>query len=149
MDDRLSIILSENLALFRGGKLNCAETVLVSLSQYFGEAGDFAPRIATAFGGGVCGRQGICGAVTGGLMAIGLRLGRKNPGDDKAPANDAGKALIKWVEESFPSLDCLTLTGADFSDPEQSARFRAPGGTHDTVCVRLVEEIVRRLAETL
>ena len=149
MDDRFQTILDENLALFRIGKLNCAETVLMTLSQFFGEEGDFEPRIATAFGGGVCGRQGICGAVTGGLMAIGLRLGRKNPGDDKAPANDAGKALIRWVAETNPSLDCLALTGADFSDPEQSARFREPGGAHETVCERLVEGIARRLAETI
>ncbi len=149
MDERFEAILKENLDLFRTGKLNCAETVLTTLSQYYGETGGFAPRIATAFGGGICSRQGICGAVTGGLMAIGLKLGRKNPGDDKAPANEAGKSLLKWVEENYPSLDCRALADADFSDPEQLARFRAPGGAHETVCVPLVEAVSRRLAKTL
>ncbi len=149
MDERLEAILSENLELFRGQKLNCAEAVLCSLLQYWGEAGDFAPRIATAFGGGICGRQGTCGALTGGLMAVGMKLGRRQPGDDKAPANQAGKALLAWAEGGLPSLDCRALTGADFANPEESARFRAPGGAHEMVCERLVARVVRRLAETL
>lgn len=149
MDDRLSIILEENLALFRGQKLNCAETVLYTLTRYWGEDGDFAPRIATAFGGGICGRQGLCGALTGALMVIGLRLGRRVPGDDKAPANQAGKAFLQWAEVEFPSLECRTLTSVDFSDPAQNARFREPGGAHEAVCERLVARVSRYLAETL
>jgi C_GCAxxG_C_C family probable redox protein len=149
VDERLEAILSETLDLFRAQKLNCAESVLCSLLKYWGEDGDFAPRIATAFGGGICGRQGICGALTGGLMAVGIKLGRRQPGDDKAPANQAGKALIAWAEGEIPSLDCRTLTGADFSNPEESARFRAPGGAHEAVCERLVAQVVRRLAQTL
>jgi len=147
MNQRLESILGENLALFRGQKLNCAEAVLLTLAQYRGEAGDFAPRIATAFGGGVCGRQGLCGALTGGLMAIGLELGRKQPGDDKAPANQAGKALLAWAGERFSALECRALTGVDFSDPDQNAAFRAPGGAHEAVCERLVAEVCRHLAE--
>ena len=149
MEERLDAILSEYLDLFRAGKLNCAEAVLMTLSRFLGEDGDYAPRIATAFGGGVCGRQGLCGALTGGLMAVGLRHGRKKPGDDKSPANDAGKALLKWAEERYPSLDCRILTGADFSDPLQSARFREKGGAHETVCERLVAEVCRHLSENL
>ncbi len=149
MDEKLEAILSENLELFRGQKLNCAEAVLCTVAAYLGEEGDFAPRIATAFGGGICGRQGLCGALTGGLMATGLKLGRRQPGDDKAPANQAGKALLQWAEENFPSLMCRDLTGADFSNPEDTARFRAPGGTHEMVCERLVAEVSRHLAETL
>jgi C_GCAxxG_C_C family probable redox protein len=149
MDVRLEDILSENLELFRGQKLNCAEAVLCSMMQFWGEDGDFAPRIATAFGGGICGRQGLCGALTGGLMAIGLKLGRRQPGDDKAPANQAGKAFLTWAGDSLPSLECRALTGVDFSDAAENARFRAPDGPHEKVCERLVAQVVRRLAETL
>lgn len=149
MDEQLDAILSQNLDQFRAGKLNCAEAVLLTMSRLLGEESDFAPRIATAFGGGVCGRQGLCGALTGGLMAVGLRHGRRKPGDDKAPANDAGNALIKWAEEHFQSLDCRALTGVDFSDPVQSAHFREKGGAHETVCERLVSEICLHLSENL
>ena len=149
MDERLEAILSENLELFRAQKLNCAESVLCSLLKYWGEDGDFAPRIATAFGGGICGRQGLCGALTGGLMAIGMKLGRQKPGDDKAPANQAGKALLSWAEGEHATLECRALTGTDFTNPEENARFRAPGGAHEAVCESLVAQVVRRLAVTL
>ena len=39
------------------------------------------------------------------------------------------------------------LTGIDFSDPDQNAAFRAPGGAHEAVCERLVAEVCRHLAE--
>jgi C_GCAxxG_C_C family probable redox protein len=103
MDERLEAILSENLDLFGAGKINCAEAVLMTLCRYYGEDGDFAPRIATAFGAGFSGRQELCGALSGGLMAVGLRLGRRKPGDDKAGAYGAGKALLKWAEARYPS----------------------------------------------
>jgi len=149
MDERLEAILSENLDLFRAGKINCAEAVLMTLARYFGEDGGFAPRIATAFGGGVSGRQELCGALSGGLMAVGLRLGRRNPGDDKAPAYEAGKALLKWAEARYPSLQCRSLTGLDFSDPVQFSRFREKGGVHETVCEKLVADVCRHLSENL
>ena len=37
------------------------------------------PRIATPFGGGIGGRGEVCGAVTGAVMAIGLKHGREEP----------------------------------------------------------------------
>jgi len=149
MDERLEAILSESLESFRAQKLNCAEAVLCSLLAFWGEEGEFAPRIATAFGGGICGRQGMCGALTGGLMAVGMKLGRRRPGDDKAPSYQAGKALLLWAEGEFSSLTCRDLTGVDFTNPEESARFRAPGGAHEAVCERLVADVCRHLAEGL
>ena len=148
MDEKLERILSENLESFKARKLNCAETVLCTLARYWGEESDVFPRIATAFGGGICSRQEICGALTGGLMAIGLKKGRRLPGDDNAPANQAGKALLQWAKENYGALDCLGLSGTDFTDPVQLERFRAPGGAHETVCERLVADVCRQLAET-
>jgi C_GCAxxG_C_C family probable redox protein len=44
---------------------------------------DCIPRIATGFGGGI-GKQGeVCGAVSGGVMVIGLLRGRTQS-DDRA-----------------------------------------------------------------
>lgn len=63
--------------LFQGG-LICAESVLTAVLEANGvEADGFAPQIATAFGGGVgrC-REEMCGALAGGLMALGMMQGR-------------------------------------------------------------------------
>lgn len=69
--------------LFQGG-LICSESVLTAVLEASGVACDgFAPRIATAFGGGVgrC-RQEMCGALAGGLMALGMLRGKAMPGDN-------------------------------------------------------------------
>lgn len=70
--------------LFRGG-LHCAEAVLQAVLEGEGVAvgdgrADFSPRIATAFGGGVGrSKKGLCGALSGGLMALGYLRGRNTP----------------------------------------------------------------------
>ena len=70
-------------ALFSAeGGLNCAEAVLAAaLEQTDLPPGGLLPRIATCFGGGVgrC-KEEMCGALSGGIMAVGCLLGRGEPG---------------------------------------------------------------------
>lgn len=71
--------------LFQGG-LVCSEAVLMAVLEASGvDADGFAPRIATAFGGGVgrC-REEMCGALAGGLMALGMLRGRAKAGENWA-----------------------------------------------------------------
>ena len=72
--------------LFRGG-LHCAEAVFQAVLEGAGAA-DVSPRVASAFGGGI-GRSklGMCGALSGGLMALGILRGRdsgREPWDETA-----------------------------------------------------------------
>ena len=54
---------------------SCSQSVLAAFAPEFGLDVDAALRVAAAFGGGM-GRPGHpCGAVTGALMALGLRYG--------------------------------------------------------------------------
>jgi len=55
---------------------NCAQSVLWSFSDEVRLDPDTALRIACGFGAGMARRQEVCGAVTGGIMVLGLRLGR-------------------------------------------------------------------------
>ena len=65
-------------------KLNCAESVLRGVCYAQGiDLPDIAKRMATPFGGGVGRSEDICGALTGGVMAIGVCLGRTTPEEDK------------------------------------------------------------------
>lgn len=68
--------------LFDNG-FNCAESVLLATSheKFAQSIGGIIPRIATGFGGGIARNGDVCGALTGGVMAIGLALGRVSPED--------------------------------------------------------------------
>lgn len=62
----------ERAVAFHGQGLNCAQSVLLALEDYTGLSPEIAQKVASGFGGGV--RSGeICGCVTGGVMALGMR----------------------------------------------------------------------------
>lgn len=69
--------------LFQGG-LHCAEVALLSTlegadPELAARLGEWAPKAATAFGGGVArSKKGLCGALSGGLIALGLLRGRNS-----------------------------------------------------------------------
>ena len=61
---------------------NCAQSVVVPFAQDAGIDEETAYAVAANFGGGM--KMGsVCGAITGGLMALGL-LGKDDPADANA-----------------------------------------------------------------
>lgn len=148
MDERLEQLIGMYLGDFHHGRLNCAEAVLIAMCDYYDVDMSICPMIATAFGGGMCGLQGVCGVMSGALMVIGLKHGREL-GGDRMPAYELGKKLFSWFEQRHGSAVCRDLTLADFTDPAQMAAFRLPGGAHGCVCEPLVAEACRWLADNL
>lgn len=146
MNQQLEGILEQTVAAFHAGRLNCAECVLLTLAQVYGWEPRYIPRIATPFGGGIGGSGQTCGALSGGLMALGILYGREE-GGDKAPSYEKAQALCGWMQAGYGSLCCRELTGTDFSDPAQQAAFRAPGGKHEILCEKLVGEVCRFVVE--
>ena len=76
-------------------KLNCAESVLrgVCHAQRIGLP-DAAKRMATPFGGGVGRSEDLCGALAGGVMALGASIGRVSPDEDRLRSYDAAGKLF-------------------------------------------------------
>ena len=95
---------------------HCAEAVSLTIVQTYGnDVAHDIPKVATAFGGGV-GRTGqdICGALTGGILALGYLFGRNGPGADWTDAAElAAKLRRRFVKEhgSTNCADLLTMFG--------------------------------------
>jgi C_GCAxxG_C_C family probable redox protein len=68
---------------FKNG-YNCAQSVLLTMQEYYGNPqNELIPKIAAAFGAGI-GRCGsLCGALTGATMTIGIRHAPNEPGMEK------------------------------------------------------------------
>ena len=82
---------------------NCCQAVLMSCSEEFGLSEQQAYQLAAFFGAGM--RRGeVCGAVTGALMALGLRYG-----DTNNRQCSKSKEFLKAFEEEFSSLICRQL----------------------------------------
>ena len=136
---------SHAIQLFTEGKLSCSESVLQAMADFWGVSDPLIPRIATPFRGGLCGTQQVCGVVSGGLMAIGIRLGRDSGSEDGKACVAKGKEFIAWVNGEFGALGCRELTGLDFADEEQHKLFQQQ--RRGEVCVPLVAKCCRWLAE--
>ena len=122
-------------------KLNCAESVF--RGTCFAEdiaLDDIPKRMATPFGGGI-GRSGdVCGALTGGVLAIGASLGRTSPDSDKTACYEAAGALHKQFEEMFGASSCKALNMSDFTSPQHRARC----GRFVEMATRLTLSVLRR-----
>lgn len=91
---------------------NCSQSVLCALMDETGLDEKLSAQLATCFGGGMrCGS--ICGAVTGGLMAIGCTC---MEGSDPGTEKKFGTELTRELEERFTAemgtLLCSEILGA-------------------------------------
>ena len=63
---------------------NCSQSVLVTFAEELQLDRNVALKIANGFGGGMGRTQEVCGAVSGGIMVLGLLFGRgENEGKEK------------------------------------------------------------------
>ena len=83
------------------------------------------PAIATGFCGGMARTAGPCGALTGGIMAIGILYGRKSTDDSHYKAFALTERLVHDFEKQFGSRNCSDLLGCDISTKEGEAVFNA------------------------
>lgn len=107
---------------------NCAQAVLIPFGEACGLEREEARNLGAHFGSGMrCG--GMCGAVTGALMVLGMA------GADEAAAT----ALLRKFREKNGALNCAELLAA--------AKDR--GEARKPHCDRLVYEAVELLEEQL
>lgn len=95
---------------FRSGYV-CAEAISATVLEARGQEPPGAvTRCASGFCGGVGGSsQELCGAFTGGVIALGYLLGRERPGESLAECGELIRAFRRSFLSEFGSLDCSTL----------------------------------------
>jgi len=132
---------------FQNG-FNCSQAVLTTFCEENGMATETALKISTCFGGGM--RNGeVCGAVTGGLMAIGLKYGHSTQGDDttKTRAYQLTREFTQQFKEKYGTLLCRQLLGYDLSDPKQLAIIKEKQ-LFDTICPQIIGNVVEMVEKT-
>ncbi len=103
----------------------CAESVLLAVAEEKGAQSDLIPKIATGFCSGMARTGGQCGALSGGILSIGLLFGRSTPGGPvNAVYSRVGK-LRQDFEEQFGSTGCSALLGLDLGTEEGIQKFHA------------------------
>ncbi|MBU3914312.1 C-GCAxxG-C-C family protein, partial [bacterium] len=103
-------IAEEAFNYFNSG-YNCAEAVLKSITDNFSsEKNEAILRIASPFCGGI-GKttKEICGALSGGIMAIGYLYGRSKPGENFDAAWKMTAKLRTEFEEKWGTTQCGSI----------------------------------------
>jgi len=86
---------------------------------------DIIPAIATGFCGGMSRTAGLCGALVGGIMALGILFGRNSSTDSPKKIFAISERLVRDFEKQFGSRNCSDLLGCDISTREGQAVFEA------------------------
>ena len=123
---------------------------MLAVSKAAGIESPCVPRIASGFGGGI-GRQGeTCGAITGGVMALGLIYGRDITED--ADAKNAVYAKTAMYMQRFSAhhntVLCRDITGIDMSTDEGVQSFVGQN-MHEKKCNGVVTNAVVTLLEIM
>lgn len=128
---------------------NCAQAVLLVLYEhiYPGGQNELIPKIATGLGGGI-GRCGsICGALTGAVLAVGVKYGANEINAEKKALSYAkAQELYLKFEKQHGEVMCRNLIKYDLSKPEEFAKAKEENA-FETVCSKLIKSTVKNFLE--
>ncbi|NTU52219.1 MAG: hypothetical protein HGA97_00665 [Chlorobiaceae bacterium] len=138
------------LELFRS-RCNCSQAVFAAYRKpdVLDEAS--ALRLATVFGGGVGSTGGgLCGAVSGALLALSMRYGMGSIGEleNKKRTYDLGQEFMEAFEKRMGSSRCESILGLCIGVPENLQKARELK-LFETVCVDAVTRASDILEELL
>ena len=111
---------------------NCAQSVVIPFAEAKGVDTETAYRFAANFGGGMK-RGSVCGAITGGLMALGL-YGADDPAI-VAEYHERIKASHNGMTDCRALLDANAAAGGDKKQHCDAVVLE---------CVGLVEELLKK-----
>ena len=127
--------------LYKSGKFLCSEAVFTVVNDHLGQPADPGMvRMASGFPVGIGMSGCLCGAVAGGVMALGLRHGREEAGkkvpDDMFP-------LSAELHDRFQKRNCSTCCRKLIKDLEFGSR------DHIKQCIRLTGEVAADVVDLI
>jgi C_GCAxxG_C_C family probable redox protein len=102
-----------------GKKYHCSQAVLYAFASECGITKEEALKLGGCFGGGMC-KGEVCGAVTGALMAIGLKYGQCEVEDLEARkiTNEKTIEMMEKFKKENGSYLCKELLGYDITNSD-------------------------------
>ena len=102
----------------------CAESVLLAIAESRGIQSELIPKIATGLCGGIAKTGGICGAVSGGVLAINMLAGRNSAAQSPEANVWLVRAFLSEYETKFGTTNCEQLIGYRLDTPEGQRFFK-------------------------
>jgi C_GCAxxG_C_C family probable redox protein len=142
-DEMLDMVTKNAEELFRSGTYYCSEAVLQTINELLGMpySADVV-KLASGFPIGM-GKAGcLCGAVSGGQMALGMVYGRVEGEPMQEKMFEMSKKLHDYIMDEYKSNCCRVITrqwkGDNFKSPERKAH-----------CITITGKVARWVANEL
>jgi C_GCAxxG_C_C family probable redox protein len=147
--DKIEDAASNCEKLFHG----CSRCVFKALQDHLDLGDGSCLKASTPLAAGVAMRGETCGALLGGLLAVGVITAKENLEDADALNNSvaSGFRLARKVEKEFGTTNCTRIQSDrlgrfyNLADPEQYGAFIEAGGYVE--CPKVVGKIARMTAE--
>lgn len=93
---------------------NCAQAVAGAFAERLGTELGVMMKLTSSFGGGMAGTRGVCGAVSGMLLVVGLAKGYSDPEakQEKADHYALCRCLMEEFRQCKGSVVCAELIAA-------------------------------------
>lgn len=101
----------------------CSESVLLAISELLSIRSKLIPKVATGFGAGIGGQGEVCGAVSGGILGLGLRFGRNDVKKESVKPYWYASDFLKRFKAEVGNLSCRELTGCNFNTEGGRRRY--------------------------
>lgn len=139
--EKLAMIKQQAEAYYRNGDFYCSEAIVKAIRDGFElDVPDTAIAMASGFPVGMGGAGCTCGAVSGGVMALGMVFGRTRAGDEKVnKAMQLAKELHDEFQRRHHCLCCRALTGGmELGSPKHMAQ-----------CIAFTGEVAEKTAQII
>lgn len=118
-------IQENSIKLFNSG-YNCAQSVLISFTDFLIIDKETAKNVASGFGAGMGRLQGTCGAITAAYMVFGLFNNIKF--NDNTEKNENTYQIIQQFDREFKQLngstECRLLINCDLNTKKGKEKFK-------------------------
>jgi C_GCAxxG_C_C family probable redox protein len=95
---------------YKSGKWLCSEAIVAVVNDLLGRpVPQEVVKMASGFPVGIGGAGCTCGALTGGVMALGIKYGRTEPGSENTEILKLSRELHDWFKKTFGSTCCRIL----------------------------------------
>lgn len=139
LQNKLDTIRKTAEEYFKSGELFCSEAVLKTINDMLPEPqNDEIIKLSSGFAGGVGISGCLCGAISGGIMALGLVYGRlygDNMNDKMLPK---AAMLHDYIKDMYHATCCRVLTKDIKNDDEKTQH-----------CIKITGEVAYFVAKTL
>lgn len=128
---------------FRSGTYFCSEAVVQTINDALGQPFDPSiVKMASSFPVGLGKAQCLCGAVSGGEMALGMVYGRVKGEAMNPKMFEHAKGLHDWCKAEYKSTCCRVITrqwnGDNFMSPERKQH-----------CIKITGQVAEWVARVL